>query len=78
MLFALLTLVLLFFIWLKSLSLYTLHDKYIEVPNFDSIQHKINKNNWIHLDCPRHLTHFTKKGLINFFDNNKFSGLISR
>ncbi len=44
----------------------------IEVPNFDSIQHKINKNNWIHLDCPRHLTHFTKKGLINFFDNNKF------
>ena len=44
----------------------------VEVPNFDSIQHKINKNNWIHLDCPRHLTHFTKKGLVNFFDNKKF------
>ena len=38
MLFALLTLVLLFFIWLKSLSLYTLHDKYIEVPNFDNVR----------------------------------------
>jgi len=44
----------------------------IEVPNFDSFQHLINKNNWIHLDCPRHVTHFTKKGLINFFDNKKF------
>ena len=44
----------------------------VEVPNFNSFQHLINKNNWIHLDCPRHVTHFTKEGLINFFDNNKF------
>ena len=44
----------------------------VEVPNFDSFQHLINKNNWIHLDCPRHVTHFTKEGLINFFDNKKF------
>ena len=44
----------------------------VEVPNFDSFQHFINKNKWIHLDCPRHVTHFTKKGLINFFDNKKF------
>ena len=42
------------------------------MPNFNSFQHLISKNNWIHLDCPRHVTHFTKKGLINFFDNNKF------
>ena len=44
----------------------------IEVPNFSSLQHSINKNNWIHLDCPRHVTHFTKNGLINFFDKEKF------
>ena len=44
----------------------------IEAPNFYSFQHFINKNNWIHLDCPRHVTHFTKEGLINFFDNKKF------
>ena len=44
----------------------------VEVPNFNSFQHLINKNNWIHLDCPRHVTHFTKEGLINFFDNKKF------
>jgi SAM-dependent methyltransferase len=44
----------------------------VEVPNFESFQHLINKNSWIHLDCPRHVTHFTKKGLINFFDNKKF------
>jgi SAM-dependent methyltransferase len=44
----------------------------IEVPNFDSLQHLINKNNWIGLDCPRHITHFTKESLINFLDNKKF------
>ena len=44
----------------------------LEVPNFNSIQHLINKNDWIHLDCPRHVTHFTKEGLINLFGNNKF------
>ena len=44
----------------------------IEVPNFGSFQHIINKNNWLHLDCPRHVTHFTREGLINFFDNKKF------
>ena len=42
------------------------------MPNFNSFQHLISKNNWIHLDCPRHVTHFTKEGLINFFDNKKF------
>ena len=44
----------------------------VEVPNFNSFQHLISKNNWIHLDCPRHVTHFTKEGLINFFGNKKF------
>ena len=44
----------------------------IETPNFHSFQHFINRNNWIHLDCPRHITHFTKNGLIGFFDSKKF------
>ena len=44
----------------------------VEVPNFNSIQHFIDKNNWIHLDCPRHVTHFTREGLTNFFDSTKF------
>ena len=44
----------------------------VEVPNFNSFQHLISKNNWTHLDCPRHVTHFTKEGLINLFDNKKF------
>ena len=44
----------------------------IEVPNFESVQHLINKNNWIHLDCPRHVTHFTKEGLVKIFDDKKF------
>ena len=44
----------------------------VEVPNFNSFQHAINKGNWIHLDCPRHITHCTKTGLSNFFDNKKF------
>jgi len=44
----------------------------IEVPNFYSLQRLIDKNNWIHLECPRHVTHFTKKSLFNLFDNKKF------
>lgn len=44
----------------------------IEVPNFNSIQHFIDKNNWIHLECPRHVTHFSIKGLENFLDSKKF------
>ena len=47
----------------------------VEVPNFDSFQHLINKNDWIHLDCPRHVTHFTKKGLFSFF-NDKMNKII--
>lgn len=44
----------------------------IEVPNFDSLQRYIDKNNWIHLECPRHVSHFTNKSLLNLFDNKKF------
>ena len=36
--FAVLTLILLFFVWLKSLSFYTLHNKHIEVPDFNNFK----------------------------------------
>ena len=32
----------------------------------------IDKNNWIHLECPRHVSHFTKKSLLNLFDDKRF------
>lgn len=37
-LLALITLVFLFFCWLKFLDYYTLHNRYIEVPNFSNLQ----------------------------------------
>ena len=36
------------------------------------MQRYIDKNNWIHLECPRHVSHFTKKSLLNLFDIKKF------
>ena len=44
----------------------------IEVPNFNSLQRIIDKSNWIHLECPRHVSHFTKKSLLNLFDDKRF------
>ena len=35
----------------------------IEVPNFNSLQSKLAKDKWIHLDVPRHLSHFTSQNL---------------
>jgi len=35
----------------------------IEVPNFNSLQSRIAKNRWIHLDVPRHINHFTPRNL---------------
>ena len=35
----------------------------LEVPNFNSWQSKIFKNNWFHLDVPRHVFHYDKKSL---------------
>ncbi len=36
---------------------------YIEVPRADSWQAKIAGQNWMHLDIPKHLTHWTEAGL---------------
>jgi predicted Zn finger-like uncharacterized protein len=35
----------------------------IEVPNFNSLQSKLAKHKWIHLDVPRHVSHFTTESL---------------
>ena len=43
------------------------------MPNFNSLQRFIDKNNWILLECPRHVSHFTKKSLLNLFDKQKFN-----
>ena len=38
----------------------------VEVPNLSSLQSKIAKSNWMHLDIPRHQSHFTKERIIRF------------
>lgn len=43
---------------------------YVEVPNFGSIQSRIFRSHWFHLDIPRHLTHFTSTSLEKLMDRN--------
>src|SRR5258706_8732715 len=38
----------------------------IEVPNINSLQARIAGNHWMHLDAPRHISHFTSKRLDQF------------
>ena len=38
----------------------------IEVPNLSSFQSRIATSKWMHLDIPRHLSHFSKKRLKDF------------
>lgn len=40
----------------------------IKVPNFASFNARIFGSNWYHLDCPRHLTHFTPETISLFLD----------
>jgi 2-polyprenyl-3-methyl-5-hydroxy-6-metoxy-1,4-benzoquinol methylase len=35
----------------------------LSVPNFSSLEARIGKQNWFHLDVPRHITHFTEDSL---------------
>ncbi len=35
----------------------------IELPRFDSLESRIFKNRWFHLDVPRHLAHLTDTGI---------------
>ena len=46
---------------------------YIEVPNFSKKKKKIKKGQWIHLDAPRHLFHFTVNGLRLVLKKQRFN-----
>ncbi|MBA4300747.1 Methyltransferase domain-containing protein [Algoriphagus alkaliphilus] len=51
---------------------------YIEVPRSDSWQAKLAGANWIHWDIPRHLTHWTERGLEHEFSKIGFQKVDSR
>lgn len=40
----------------------------IKVPNIASFNARVFGSNWYHLDCPRHLTHFSPKTMSSFLD----------
>ncbi|WP_316737851.1 class I SAM-dependent methyltransferase [Pedobacter aquatilis] len=44
----------------------------IEVPNFNSWQSKWAGNKWLHLDVPRHISHFTPAILKTLIEHNGF------
>ena len=45
---------------------------YISMPNFSSIQSKLTKSSWHHLDIPRHFYHFNEKTFIKYMSRKKF------
>jgi len=44
----------------------------ISFPNIDSVQSKIFKGKWLHLDPPRHLLFFKAKDFINILESHGF------
>lgn len=44
----------------------------ISVPNFASLQSRISKEKWFHLDLPRHLFHFTPESMDKILNRNGF------
>ena len=44
----------------------------VAVPNIQSIDSQVFKSEWAGLDVPRHIWHFTPKGLINLFKKEGF------
>lgn len=44
----------------------------VEVPRFDSLQSKLAGPRWIHLDPPRHLSHFTLSALTRLLTDLRF------
>jgi SAM-dependent methyltransferase len=44
----------------------------IAVPNFSSIQARIFRNHWYHLDVPRHLFHYSPESLVKILDTCNF------
>ena len=66
---AVITLVLLFFIWLKFLNIYTLHDNYIKVPDFTNIH--LSK-----LDSVAEKTQLRYIIIDSIFDSKKDKGIV--
>ena len=50
----------------------------IECPNYSSPERLIFGSKWFHLDTPRHLTHFTPKGLANLLEESGFKVIEQR
>jgi len=44
----------------------------ISVPDISSYQARLGLTSWFHLDVPRHLLHFSKKGLIQLLEQTDF------
>lgn len=54
------------FLLKKCLSLLKPNGKLVvAVPNFSSLQSRLGRKYWFHLDLPIHLYHFTENGLVN-------------
>jgi 2-polyprenyl-3-methyl-5-hydroxy-6-metoxy-1,4-benzoquinol methylase len=47
----------------------------INVPNLDSLQARMFKNRWYHLDVPRHLYHYTPRSLTSIVEGVGFKTL---
>jgi 2-polyprenyl-3-methyl-5-hydroxy-6-metoxy-1,4-benzoquinol methylase len=47
----------------------------VAVPNLDSLQARIGRARWYHLDVPRHRTHFTARGLERLLRRHGFEPL---
>jgi 2-polyprenyl-3-methyl-5-hydroxy-6-metoxy-1,4-benzoquinol methylase len=47
----------------------------IAVPNFGSFQARFFREDWFHLDLPRHIHHFTPAILLRILDENGFSSI---
>jgi 2-polyprenyl-3-methyl-5-hydroxy-6-metoxy-1,4-benzoquinol methylase len=45
----------------------------ISIPNFDSLNAKLFKDKWYHLDCPRHLHIYTTRTIAGLFEKSNLS-----
>jgi 2-polyprenyl-3-methyl-5-hydroxy-6-metoxy-1,4-benzoquinol methylase len=45
----------------------------VAVPNFGSIEAKLTRASWFHLDVPRHVSHFTPETLVRMLEAEQFT-----
>jgi SAM-dependent methyltransferase len=50
----------------------------LEVPNFSSVQARLGRGDWIYTECPRHLMHFSPKGLLHLLSESGFEVKVIR